>query len=87
MVSSILKIKHFFLTDDTLTSTTTLDQNGAGNNGNEGVLHILQSFRTGASDGFMLYPEYLLGMSLLAHCRDAVSIFYSLSWLGYLKSK
>ena len=33
----------------TLTSTTTLGQSEPGSNSNEGVFHILQSSRTGAS--------------------------------------
>ena len=35
--------------DKTLSSTTSPDQSGLGSNGNEEVLHILQSFNTGAS--------------------------------------
>ena len=35
--------------DGTLTDTSTPDQNGPGNNGNEEVLHITQVSRTGAS--------------------------------------
>ena len=37
--------------------TTTPDKSGYGSNGNEGVLHIPQSFRTGASlsDGLVSY--------------------------------
>ena len=44
------------LIDRTLTGTTPLGQSGPGSNGNEGVLNILQSSRTGAS-----YPGHLLG--------------------------
>ena len=33
-------------------STTNPDQRGTGSNGNEGVLHIPQSSRTGASADF-----------------------------------
>ena len=53
--------KHFFqLIDGTLTGTTTPGQNGPEINGNEGVLHIPQSFTAGASpsDGLMLYHGY-----------------------------
>ena len=32
--------------DGTLTATTTSGQSGLGSNGNEGVLHIPQSFKT-----------------------------------------
>ena len=48
--------------DPTLTGTTTLNLSGPGSNGNEGVLHILQGSRTGASpsEGLVSY----LGHSL-----------------------
>ena len=47
-------VKKFFLT---LTGTTILGLSETGRNGNEGVLHIPQSSRIGASpsDGFVLY--------------------------------
>ena len=43
----------------TLTGTTTPDESGHGSNGNEGGLHISQSFRKGAlpSDGLVSYAE------------------------------
>ena len=42
--------------DQTLTNSTALHQNGPGSNGNEGILHILQSSRIGASlSGAVLY--------------------------------
>ena len=34
---------------ETLTGTTTPGQSGSGRNGNEGVLHSLQSSKTGVS--------------------------------------
>ena len=42
-----------------------MGQSGSGGNGNEGVLHILQISKTGASppDGLMSYPEHSLGVS------------------------
>ena len=42
----------------TLTGTTTLGQSGPGSNGNEGVLRIPQSSRTGASPshGLVSFP-------------------------------
>ena len=45
-----------------LTATNTPNQSGPESNGNEKVLHILQSFGTRASllDGLMSYPEYSL---------------------------
>ena len=47
-----------------LISTTTLDLSGPDLNGNEGVLHIPQSFRTGASpsDSLVLYLGHSLGV-------------------------
>ena len=49
--------------DGTLTSTTTPGQTGAESKGNEGVLHIPQNSRTGASqsDGLVSYLEHSLG--------------------------
>ena len=47
---------------------TTQDQSGPGNNGNDEVLHILQSSRiTGASpsDCFVSYSEDSLGVGVL----------------------
>ena len=49
----------------TLTGTTIPGQSEPESNSNQGVLHILQSFRTGEVEGVLLL------------CRDAVSIFYS----------
>ena len=56
-------------------------QSGPGSNGNEGVLRIPQSSSiTGASpsDCLMFYTGYSLGGRVLALCRDAVGVFYSL---------
>ena len=49
-------------TDWTLTGTTTPIESGPWFNGKEGVLHIHQRFRTGASpsDGFVSYPGFSL---------------------------
>ena len=46
----------------TLSGIISLDQSGPESNGNEGVLHIPQSSRTGVSpsDSFVLYPEHSL---------------------------
>ena len=46
--------------DETLTGTTTTSQSGHGNNGNEGILHILQSSRIWASplDGLEAGESY-----------------------------
>ena len=54
-----------WLIDGTLSGATTSGQIGQGSSGNEGVLHIPQSFRTGASpsDGLVSYPGHSLGES------------------------
>ena len=70
--------------DRTLSGATTPGQSGPGNDGNKGVLCILQSSNitgTSPSDCFVLYPGHLLD-GVLPLCRDAVSVFYSPSQLG-----
>ena len=57
-----------------------LVQNGSGSNGNERVLHILQSpsiIGTSSSDRLVLYPVLYPGHSwgALALCRGALGIF------------
>ena len=49
--------------DRTLSGATTLGQSGPGSNGNDGVLHIPQISKAGASPSvcFMLYLGHLLG--------------------------
>ena len=51
-----------WLIDRTQSDATTPGQSGPGNNGNEGVLHIPQNSKTGASpsNGLMSYPGHLL---------------------------
>ena len=60
--------------DKTLSGATNPGQSEPGSNGNEGVLHISQISKSGASpsDGFMSYPghannkvEFLLGLPIL----------------------
>ena len=66
--------------DRTQSGATTLGQSGPGNDDNEEVPHIPQSYSiTGASplDRLVSYP---------GHCRDAVSVFYSPSRLGNFKN-
>ena len=60
--------------DKALLDATTLGQSGPGSDGNERVLHIPQSSKTGAlpSDCLMSYPG-----------SDAGSVFYSSSQLGW----
>ena len=52
--------------DRTLSGVTSLGQSGPGNNSNQGVLHIPQSSRTGASpsDCLASYPGHSLGGGL-----------------------
>ena len=54
-----LNVKQFYLT---LSGATTLGQSGPWTDDNEGVLNILQSPRTGASqlDGLMSNPSHTL---------------------------
>ena len=63
-----------------LSGTTTPGQSGSGINGNEGVLHILKSYRiTGAlsSNCLVSYPGHLLdGWGFLHLGLDAVGAFY-----------
>ena len=70
--------------DGTLTFTSTPGQSGLESNGNKEVLYILQSYWTGAtpSNALVSYLGHPLGKGVLLLCRDAVSIFYSSSWLG-----
>ena len=60
----------------TLTFTITPSQSGPESNGNEGVLHIPQSFRTRAlsSDGFVSYPGQSLegGITPLQRCSPCI---------------
>ena len=57
-----------------------------GNNGNEVIHHIPQSFRAGASpsDGLVSYPGHSLGAVFLPISRDAVGVFYSPGRLGFV---
>ena len=74
-------------TDRIQTGTTTLSQSGSGSNGNEGILHIYQSSKTGAlpSHGQVSYLGHSLVVmwgGVLPLGRDAVGVFYSPSQLG-----
>ena len=72
--------------DKTPSGATTLGKSGLGCNDNEGELSIIQiSSITGASlsNCLMSYPGHLSGSESYPLCRDAVSIFYSPSQLGY----
>ena len=72
--------------DWTLSGTNILIQSGPGINFNERVLKIPQRSRTGVSlsDGFVSYQGYSV-VGVLTLCKDAVSVFYSPSQLGYIE--
>ena len=61
----------------TLSGATTPGLSGPGSNGNERVLHIPQSSRTGASPSD---AGHSLGVE--SYLSDTVGVFYSPSWLG-----
>ena len=60
MISSIVNDSSIVPINITLTGTTTSDQSGPESNGNEGVLYIPQSSRSGALplDGLVSYAGY-----------------------------
>ena len=65
--------------DSAQSGATTAGQTGPGSDGNEGVLHILQSSSitgTSPSDCLVSYPEYSLGVVLPLN-KGAVSVFYN----------
>ena len=64
--------------DRTLSGATTPGQIGAGINGNEGILRIPWSTKTGASpsDCLMSLPGHSLGESY-SSAENAVGVFYS----------
>ena len=69
----------------TLSSATHLGQSEPGNDGNERVLCILQSFNitgTPSSDCLVSYPGHTWGGGVLSLCRDAVAVSRSPSRLG-----
>ena len=75
----------FWHIDNTLSSATTLSPSGPGSNGNEGVLHIppkLQHYWSLTIRLFSVIYRTLIGGGVLPLCREAVSIFYSLSHLS-----
>ena len=65
-------------TDRNLSGATIPGQSGLGSNGNEEVLHILQSYNTWA------WPLDCLvsGQGVLPLSRDAVGVFYKPNRLG-----
>ena len=61
-----------------ISGATTPGQSGPGNDGKKGVLRIPQS---SSCRLFSVISRTLVG-GVLPLCRGAVSVFYSLSWLG-----
>ena len=68
--------------DRTLTGTTSPGQSGPGSNGNEGVLHITQSWRFIIRYSLVLYPG-LLFVRVLPFYKEVVGIIYSFSRLSW----
>ena len=78
-------VKHFYLTYLWIpTNISTLGKNGPGSNGNDAVLHIHPSFRTGALswDRLESYLGNPLGC-LICVQRCCCHVIYSLSRLNY----
>ena len=75
--------------DGILTATTTPSKSGLGSNGNERVLHILESSRTGASpsDDLVSYPghSFKVGFTFFAEIESAYFTAPT-DWAGYFKS-
>ena len=78
-------LSYICLIDWTLTATTTLGQCRPEINGNEGLLHIPQSSRTviSPSDGLAIYIQNPHWGVVLPLCRDALSIYYTPSSVGW----
>ena len=57
-----------WLIDGTLTGATTPGQSGPASNDNEGVLHILQSSRTGAPSEFSIMSRTLNPLQRCSQC-------------------
>ena len=68
----------FWPIDRTLSGATTTGQSGLESIDNEGVLHIPQISKVGASpsNGLMSIPGYSLDGGFLTLCRDAITVFY-----------
>ena len=68
--------------DWTFLGATTLGQSGPTSNGNEGVLHILQSTKVGAlpSDCLMSYPGLLLLGSYLSAEMQSIYFTAPVDW-------
>ena len=62
-----------------LTRTASPAQRGLTSNSNDGILHIPQNSRIGASplDGSVSYPGYSFWMGVLPLCWGTVGVLYS----------
>ena len=74
--------------DGTITDTTTPDLSVPGIDSNESVLHILHTYKYGASlsDFFRVITKTLTGR-VLAICKDVFDLLYNLSRLGWVERK
>ena len=75
--------------DRTLSGVITPGSDWPETNGNEGVLHIPEISKAGASlsDGLMSYLGYSLGRGVLPLCSDVVGVFCSPIRLGWDKNR
>ena len=83
-INTQFKCKNSKLVDWALSGATTPGQSGPGNDDNEEVLCIPQSFRitgTSPSDFLVSHPGHSL-MGILPLCRGAVGVFYGPIRLG-----
>ena len=73
--------------DGTLTRTTTPHYNRPGTKGDEGVLHILQTNKTGAlpSNGLLSYPGPSSERSYSSSEMQSVSSTAPTDWLRFSK--
>ena len=72
--------------DKTLSGDTTPGQSWPGSDGNEGVLHISQSFSIFTIRLYSVLSRTLF-RRVFSFCWDAVGAFCSPSWLGWFKWK
>ena len=76
--------------DRTISGATTPGQSGPESDGNEGTLHIPQSYSitgTSPSDCLVSYSGHSLGWGSYPSYREAVGVFYSPSRLGKYRVK
>ena len=80
-----LNVKLFYLIHRTLSGANTSDQSGPWSDGNEGVLHISQSSRAGASPSDCHIHDTCWWY--LPFCRDRVGVFHSPSCCRLFNAK